>query len=266
MFNKQKHNCNINMKKNWSLDAGNTTTFFYDFIIPISDDNYKEVILEMDETFLINADKYKLFFFKDRKLENYFDQYKKKREERFFRDDYKFVRYLSLNQIYDVGENEDPFEYADNLYISIPEYIQQSIEFIDYPCNKVVKKVLGEVLSQSSTDGIEFNAITKKIEGGNSLGLDISSYSDIWFEEVCPESWDTPIDNRDIAYRITPRLNSFLKALRDKTISLGGIVELYEQKMQYVTPEGILLDGKIIYQEDIDNGLIELPPPRKEDE
>lgn len=259
------------MKRNWSLDQiKGTTTFFYDFIIPISDDNYKEVILEMDETFLINADKYKLFFFKDRKLEDYLSLYKKRREECFFLDGDKYLRYLSLPQFHYQRVIEYPdYLYVDileQLYIAIPEYTNQGLEYMNYPSGKVRNKISGQVISQSSTYGIELNAITKKIEGGNGLGLDISSYSDIWFEEVCPESWDTPIDNRDIAYRITPRLNSFLKALRDKTISLGGMVELYQEKMQYVIPEGILLDGKIIYQEDIDNGLIELPPPRREDE
>lgn len=85
--------------------------------------------------------------------------------------------------------------------------------------------------------------------------------SDIWFDELSYHSElirkRTVFDNRFIAYRNTPRLNSFLR----------GLISLFTDKYNWEFNEvensiysvGIPLDGKIIYQEDIDEGRIEVP-------
>ncbi len=96
----------------------------------------------------------------------------------------------------------------------------------------------------------------------------LGSSSDIWWpdlEAIAPEGasrfkefLDDPLDNRPFAYRITPRLNSFVRDMNAITRNLGGKI-YYEKANQYCTEEGVLLDGKIIYQEDIDEGRV-VPP------
>lgn len=78
-------------------------------------------------------------------------------------------------------------------------------------------------------------------------------------------------DNRKIAYRNTPRLNSFLRDIRSLVDKTGGTCELHDFKSlngiskQYIYSnrtdhrQGLTLDGKIIYEEDIEEGKVELP-------
>ena len=98
--------------------------------------------------------------------------------------------------------------------------------------------------------------------------MGFSSHSDIWWadlEAIAPEGasrfrefLNNPLDNRPFAYRITPRLNSFVRDMNAFTLNLGGKI-YYDRANQYCTEEGVLLDGKIIYQEDIDEGRV-VPP------
>lgn len=61
------------------------------------------------------------------------------------------------------------------------------------------------------------------------------------------------------AYRVTPRFNSFLKLMKDEIQKLGGNVQLVSKNHHDVEIDGILLDGKIVLQEEIDAGLIDIP-------
>lgn len=72
------------------------------------------------------------------------------------------------------------------------------------------------------------------------------------------------IDNRVIAYRNAPRYNSFLRGIKHISEKYGFEFCVREgsiNKIQrpYETFEGVLLDGKIIYQEDIDEGRVKIP-------
>ena len=72
------------------------------------------------------------------------------------------------------------------------------------------------------------------------------------------------IDNRIVAHKNIPRYNSFLRDLKN----LGHLHKMklkiecenggFEARNVNETPDGILINGKIIYQEDIDEGRISL--------
>ncbi len=97
----------------------------------------------------------------------------------------------------------------------------------------------------------------------NDIGFSIEIFSEFWFEKVLwtqsASSWKEGTDNRWLAYHNTPRLNSFIREL----IQLW--VDKYEWEFNYFEgwyeskKDGILLDGKIIYQEDIDEGRVKMP-------
>lgn len=99
-----------------------------------------------------------------------------------------------------------------------------------------------------------------------NVSLAFSSASNIWWDEINYSEnrngslnySEIPKNNRSYAYRITPRLNSFMRDLKQIVSQLGGKIVLDECDNRYVTPEGILLDGDIIYQEDLQSGRFNL--------
>ena len=104
--------------------------------------------------------------------------------------------------------------------------------------------------------------------------FNIISHLSIWFETSRLKE-GVFHDNKILAYRNTPRLNSFLRDLRQLVDKYGGKWEFesegkllhYNYGWDYSFPfesvyndHCVPLDGKIIYQEDIDEGRITLPP------
>lgn len=108
----------------------------------------------------------------------------------------------------------------------------------------------------------------------------IESHSSIWLDtppdfkyinENNEERWTENIQNSRIAYKNTPRLNSFLRDVKALVIEHGGYCLLYDYEsltahnqnnnsMQEARErEGLSLNGQIIYQEDIDSGKVKLP-------
>ncbi|WP_367392019.1 hypothetical protein [Lewinella sp. LCG006] len=124
---------------------------------------------------------------------------------------------------------------------------------------------------------LDCNGLKPKIVLDQSIvnfSFRIASYLSIWFETT-RTSEGVFHDNKILAYRNTPRLNSFLRDLRQLVDKYGckwefeseGKLLHYNYRWDYSFPfesvyndHCIPLDGKIIYQEDIDEGRITLPP------
>ena len=78
-----------------------------------------------------------------------------------------------------------------------------------------------------------------------------------------------PMDNSVIAYRNTLRYNSFIKSLSDLWVNkynwelewLGPTSFDYQRANMRIieSSEGIFLDGKIRYYEDLMSGMLEIP-------
>ena len=124
----------------------------------------------------------------------------------------------------------------------------------------------------------DINDLKKSKE--EKLYFNMYSRSNVWFDEIGvhwledddlfnsyirdPTFYDTPISNRPTAYRITPRFNSFWRDIKNKVIDMGGEVEVdlttSGYRLKKTNEEGyILLDGQVIFQEDIDSGKIKMP-------
>lgn len=73
---------------------------------------------------------------------------------------------------------------------------------------------------------------------------------------------DIVIDNREIAYLNAPRFNSFLRDLKNLFHNKYGWEFNFEadkytiERLKYLSEDGIMIDGEIIYQEDLGQVLI----------
>lgn len=123
--------------------------------------------------------------------------------------------------------------------------------------------ILGNEILNSNTGGINLKYVK---DDDNGMYFTISTFTDMWWETVCLnqslfddtdyERGDFEIDNRYVAYHNTPRLNSFIRDLIHLAVEkYGFILEPGHEEFKY----GIPLDGKIICQEDIDEGRVKLP-------
>lgn len=94
------------------------------------------------------------------------------------------------------------------------------------------------------------------------IGFSIRIYSEFWFQKTFYKSnydYKNGFDNSFLAYHNTPRLNSFLRDLKELWIDKYEWDFLLFEEWHDTTNNGILLDNQIIYQEDIDEGRIQIP-------
>ena len=177
----------------------------------------------------------------------------------FLNDNEILSKFISNKRFYMESLEQSTLE-IPKLYTTVPFPDGDRIEMIRLPLVSSEK--------EPSIQYIVYIYIGINFKEKSPFYVGFSSHSDIWWPDlhaIAPEGalrvyeyLDIPLDNRPFAYRITPRLNSFLRDMNAITSNLGGNI-YYEKVNQYCTEEGVLLDGKIIYQEDIDEGRV-VPP------
>jgi hypothetical protein len=235
----------------WQECIDNIDSFTYQIVIPVSSDDFKEKILDFDYSFLSIGDKTGLFkYYYHETILAYIDT----REKVFFNKNRQWLELLDLEQLEEASIN--------NMNLLIPNE-RGELDMISYHRPFVNLSFLelnkGNILHMSELQDLSF--------WYEKLSLSIGSNSTIWWDEIevtldnngYPLDLDPPMNNRFFSYRITPRFNSLLRDLTFKVSELGGTIKLESGIKKFVTEEGILLDGKIIYQEDIDNGRVTPP-------
>ena len=239
------------MNRCWQEYIDNLESFTYHIIIPVSSDDFKQRILDFDYSFLSTGDKTGLFKYTNHKtLITYIDS----RKEVFFRDNRQWIELLDLEQLQDTS--------IENLNLLVPNE-RGELEMLSYHRPFVN---LG-FLELNKGNIFHLSEMQDLPSWHENLSLSISSNSTIWWDEIevtlgndgYPIDLAQPVDNRFFSYRITPRFNSFLRDVILKAKELGGSVDLEGGNKRYVTSKGILLDRKIIYQEDIEEGRVKLP-------
>ncbi len=235
----------------WQEYIENIDSFTYQVVIPVSSDDFKERILDFDNSFLSIGDKTGLFKYGHRETKL---TYIEARKKVFFNKNRQWIELLDLEQLKETSIN--------NMNMLIPNE-RGELDVLSYHRPFVNLRFLdlnkGDLFHMSELRDLSF--------WYENLSLSIGSNSTIWWDEIAvtlgdngyPLDLDPPINNRFFSYRITPRFNSFLRDLTLKVNEIGGSVELESGIRKFVTPEGILLDGEIIYQEDIDEGRVKLP-------
>ncbi len=239
----------------------NETTFSYLFVLNISSKDFRTKIFDFTKTFFEAGHKFGFFQCQD---DNILKVLLDKRKRFLYSKLFEESDYIKLVDI----ENYNAPNFTQ-MYMSIPNimgkydllpYQRENIRYLEY-------------LQIFNTDSINCLETLNNGFWQNEVSFYIESESTIWLEEIDvymdeQEGYtrlDFPVDNHFIAYRITPRFNSFLREIKNKIEKLGGIFKLdeTESKMKYITENGILLDGRIIYQEDIDEGRVKFPSSSK---
>lgn len=235
----------------WFDFSDNYDGFNFSFKIPITNENFKEKILLFDEVFLRNSSLYRLFYFQS---DTFIEQYLNQRRNNFLKSDRKWLMLLDLEQFVSLAGLQ--------LYGTLPDSRKGSIE-VAFQQPFVGLRFL-EFDNSSSLNYLDILDLSFWYE---ELDLSIISHSNIWWETILYsqdeagylKALNEPVNNKFSAYRITPRFNSFLREIKKKVKEFGGSFQLGEHNKDFVTSDGILLDGRIIYQEDIDEGRVKLP-------
>ncbi len=242
-------------QKHWVESQKDSNSFLFEFSIPVSNLDWKDKVLTFDFEFLIKAEKYGLFYFMD----NIFFDYKEKRRKGFSKIIDNYIELISLRNYF----SHDIL--SKNKFIA-ESYINLPFEFNDSMICKPVRFTNREIIGFENFPGIDLNKFEDIGIWNDLLFISINSSSNIWWEEITYSQnekgricyLDKPINNRKWAYRVTPRLNSFIRDVKKLVEELGGSLLLEEHNKKYVTREGIVLDGNIVFQEDLDEGRINL--------
>ncbi len=153
-----------------------------------------------------------------------------------------------LNLVDDIRQINDYFKYNRT---NKTVYLENEEKLTSYSSNEILEIKTGEILY------LENNPYSV-----DEISFELETCSEFWFQKTCyTEGRDylNGIDNSILAFNNTPRLNSFIRDLKKLWIKkYHGKVEVTHSWKDITTEEGILLDGKIIYQEDTDKGQIDL--------
>jgi hypothetical protein len=248
------------MEKYWTEHLNDLAAFQYSFEIPITKDDFKNKIVEVDEAFLKNGHKYKLFYVKQGTSNDLVLSYKESRKQQFFPDNNKWIKLLGFDQC----RIDNIVNLLDEMFIDVPVMTENGIILTPIPYHQPF--VNFRLLTANADRVKHWFDLEKEDFWFEKISFSLSSSSNIWWEEIDytihPNTNKTtglrpPINT--IAYHITPRLNSFVKSMAATVRELDGEVTLEEHKKSYVTKEGILLDRIIVYEEDIREGRSQLP-------
>lgn len=260
----------------WNEYLNDLETFGLTVYIPVNYENYVKKILKFDNDFLELADSYGLHKIHSLTGENFtITEFIKKYQQNRTIQLLDGSEDVALIRIYD-------WELlVENVYIKklwdvsmlLPIKIKDVWEYKHFSISGENKNPPLQYYS------LGINLEDLKDNKDKDLAFSFYSKSNIWLDKI---EWgfssirnelekfgystvDPPFNNRPTAYRITPKFNSFLRKLKKLIDELDGRLEVGEVvipgSIPYEeNPEGyILLDGQIIFQEDIDSGKIKIP-------
>ncbi|PLK43640.1 hypothetical protein [Emticicia sp. TH156] len=264
------------MNKIWNEHLSDLVAFGFTVHIPVNYENYVKKILKFDSNFLELADFYGLHKIHSLTGENFtVSEFIKNYQQNRIVQLLNGSEDVALIRIYDwdlLVENV----YAKRLWdvsILLPikvgdvwEYKHFSIsgEYNNSPLHYYSLGINREDLKDGQGQDLTFSLYSKSNVWLDTieLGLIPTGNEQEKFEYTL---FDPPFNNRPTAYRITPKYNSFLRDLKKLIGELDGRLEIGEViipgSIPYdENPDGyILLDGQVIFQEDVDNGKIKIP-------
>lgn len=251
--------------KKWKFYKFSCFSYVLSNPIILDRNNAKEIILSIDEAVMIAGFKYEIanFLYSSLLIDNMtnnirFD-YKPSRSKEFW------INGFNDSNLYSCFRFHHWRKYQDSNYFKKYDYPETIL--YEEKEGRIIKKRYGirgqwngeiqyhPVVSLSSSSFFMENENEKQ-----KLGIGISSSSDIWFEKI---EFDDGIqseivDNKQLAYLNTPRFNSYLRDIKLVLRKFGTdlIMDIEDNISDTITDDGILLDGRIIYQEDIEDGTV----------
>lgn len=215
----------------------------YNFKFLINSENYRERILDFDIAFIKIAHRYGLMYLGDIDVDEFVMDYRSLREQEFFEEGYENYYLLDMGQLNILLSKKynsfilfsSGYDYNTKIFYN-EKCIGQFIHFLD----------IGNMSDFFARDleGLVF------WEQNASLGLFFDN------EDLCNMPYDTKV-----AY--IPKFNSFLRDISKVVKGLGGKIETDCMVEEFITPDGFLLNERIIYQDDIEDGKEPFPitPP-----
>ncbi|PLK44262.1 hypothetical protein [Emticicia sp. TH156] len=252
------------MKVFWSPYINHFMAFDFSIEIPLNEENYKQKILEFDACLFEKGAEFGIYnFIEAEKIykgeaHKYINDYVASRTENMFKPE---TEGITLGGIYhwDYYLNSvNPKTSFTTINIPVFDNGEWQYKAVD---------PFGLFTYDSALQNFESHLDYKtKSKWNNIVEIEFFSQSNIWYDEIEYSQlerrymiFDPPADNRPVAYRISPRFNSFLRDLKSKTYSLGGKYILNVPSSKLSDDGYILLDGQVIFQEDIDCGVIKIP-------
>ena len=207
----------------------------YDFEFSITSENYVEKILNFDAIFIRSTHQYGLIYWGSIDVEEFIRQYKKMRQKKFFYEKYKNYHLFDITYI-----NQFLLKYC-GLHI---QYNGHSVE-------KYIQTFRGEEIVHQSIRFFDF------VNMSDFYACDLEGL-DFWQENagilLSFDSKDLHLMPYDTKIDYIPRFNSFLREVSKFVKQMDGKIKTDSIPEELMTIEGFLLNGKIIYQEDIDEG------------
>lgn len=243
------------MNTNWEKNISKYSIFSYFLSVDVNRASFKRKILEVDNIFLTLANRFRLFSLSVPNSSDFdatLEVYNNDRLATFSRPDseYDYLRFLDFKQgdlLSKYSGTTLVFDEFTNAFLNLPNQIDGD----------------NSIFNIEATGNYQLHELNDDFSN-IQVSMSIYSYSNIWldsfnFDESRIFQGRGDVKNRVVSYRMTPRLNSFLRDFKSNLELLGVNLKQQECDTRYVTEEGILLDGKIIYQEDIDEGRVLVP-------
>lgn len=269
------------MKKIWTEYMDQFDAFYLTISFPISVESYKTQIIDFETFFLKKGFQWGIYKFESLKnggiypISIILNDYLSNVTDIISRIDGSSISLLNFTH-WDFYK-EECIERKDVIpVISIPLKNDAVWSNKNFSLSDVYREGLRRnfPLWSKYSPAYDLNYLEKSKE--EKIEFNIYSNSNIWFEEFDMTFleddlyshkytfFDTPVNNRPTAYRITPRFNSFWRDIKSKVIMMGGEISIDFSCQGYTSgltnEEGyILLDGQVVFQEDIDSGNIKIP-------
>jgi len=254
----------------WNYNVKHGAIFSYVIILPLNKISFKEKVLSMDEVILRLGNRFGIYdiskIIPNHTFEDILTNYLGDRKRNFFKKE-TIKRYVGLIDFEQWEAFRKNILHGNHLwaeYTRIPIFDEGKIIYTDI--NASLYRTEPNIIDLDVHADYSYEKLQNKPDLEFDTNLSITSYNNIWKQtlEVIQENGslrtpEKPFNNRPIAYRIVPRFNSFLRGITRKVKELGGSIVLDDYRREFVNIDGILLDGEIIYQEDIDEGRVEVP-------
>jgi len=237
----------------WTPYLKSIPSFTYEFSFKVNSENYKERILAFDSVFLKKGIELGICVFDELENNDAVEYYLSDRREKFWLQ----PNYNNAMNLLDLKQSKSYLGTATPV-INAPFVKPNNIvseEFVDL-------KTSFAMLRFDGLQDVREDELLEEFWEEKEIFFSISSNSNIWWDEfnltiLNGVKWSERVlfmptaDNRSCSYRITPRFNSLICEISNIINVFEGKILLEEFNSRYVTEQGILIDGEVIYQEDI---------------
>lgn len=239
---------------NWTTYLKHLPSFYFELSFKVNVDNYTERILKFDKALLTKGFEYGIVMFDAVSSYGAINRYLASRSSNFWtKPKNKILRFIDFEQWPEYNDEGTRF-------IILPSIEDEKIRGKRFDFRNSIHEVMSLEVSQDLSEG----KLKEEFWEDKEMFMSLSSNSNIWWDEfnvtiLNGEKWsdrkfiNPPINNRPFSYQITPRFNSFLREMKEIIFDFDGKVKLEAHDTRRVTMDGILLDGKIIFQEDLSN-------------